>query len=126
MRALAVIPGRAHSLHLVDVPMPSLAEVPGGRGVLVRVLRVGVDGTDKEIDAAETLVADDEVVVAGRRLSVLGFVDLDIGAVGADAEDVDENAVAVVGADVRLRRVAEVDGVRVAGSDGDGFHLHLW
>ena len=53
MRALAVIPGRAHSLHLVDVPMPSLAEVPGGRGVLVRVLRVGVDGTDKEIDAAE-------------------------------------------------------------------------
>jgi threonine dehydrogenase-like Zn-dependent dehydrogenase len=53
MRALAVIPGRAHSLHLVDVPKPSVDEVPGGRGVLVRVLRVGVDGTDKEIDAAE-------------------------------------------------------------------------
>ncbi|HET9272385.1 MAG TPA: glucose 1-dehydrogenase [Vicinamibacterales bacterium] len=53
MKALAVIPGRAHSLHLIDVPKPSLDEVPGGRGVLVRVLRVGVDGTDKEIDAAE-------------------------------------------------------------------------
>jgi threonine dehydrogenase-like Zn-dependent dehydrogenase len=53
MRALAVIPGRPHSLHLVEVPKPSLDEVPGGRGVLVRVLRVGVDGTDKEIDAAE-------------------------------------------------------------------------
>jgi threonine dehydrogenase-like Zn-dependent dehydrogenase len=28
-------------------------EIPGGRGVLVKVLRVGVDGTDKEISAAE-------------------------------------------------------------------------
>ena len=27
--------------------------MPGGRGVLVRVLRVGVDGTDREINAAE-------------------------------------------------------------------------
>jgi len=53
MKVLAVIPGRAHSLHLIDVPRPSPDEVPGGRGVLVRVLRVGVDGTDKEIDAAE-------------------------------------------------------------------------
>jgi threonine dehydrogenase-like Zn-dependent dehydrogenase len=35
------------------MPRPALGEVPGGRGVLVRVLRVGVDGTDKEINAAE-------------------------------------------------------------------------
>src|SRR6185295_18640191 len=28
-------------------------EIPEGRGVLVKVLRVGVDGTDKEINAAE-------------------------------------------------------------------------
>jgi glucose 1-dehydrogenase len=35
------------------VPMPSAHDVPGKRGVLVRVLRVGVDGTDKEINAAE-------------------------------------------------------------------------
>jgi threonine dehydrogenase-like Zn-dependent dehydrogenase len=53
MKALAVIPGRPQSLHLIDVPKPSLEDVPGGRGVLVRVLRVGVDGTDKEIAAAE-------------------------------------------------------------------------
>lgn len=33
--------------------MPDLGEVSGGRGVLVRVLRVGVDGTDKEINAGE-------------------------------------------------------------------------
>jgi threonine dehydrogenase-like Zn-dependent dehydrogenase len=32
---------------------PSLGDVPNGRGVLVKVLRVGVDGTDKEINNAE-------------------------------------------------------------------------
>ncbi|MCI0586717.1 MAG: glucose 1-dehydrogenase [Planctomycetes bacterium] len=53
MKALAVFPGRAGSLHLADLPRPTLAEIPGGRGVLVKVLRVGVDGTDKEINAAE-------------------------------------------------------------------------
>ena len=53
MKALAVMPGQPGSMHLRDVPMPSLHEVPDGRGVLVRVLRVGVDGTDKEINAAE-------------------------------------------------------------------------
>jgi threonine dehydrogenase-like Zn-dependent dehydrogenase len=30
-----------------------LEDIPNGRGVLVKVLRVGVDGTDKEINAAE-------------------------------------------------------------------------
>jgi glucose 1-dehydrogenase len=53
MKALAVLPGQANSLHLTDLPKPSLDEIPNGRGVLVRVLRVGVDGTDKEINAAE-------------------------------------------------------------------------
>src|SRR6266496_2595206 len=32
---------------------PALAAIPEGRGAPVRVLRVGVDGTDKEINAAE-------------------------------------------------------------------------
>jgi glucose 1-dehydrogenase len=53
MKAVAVIPGQPDSIHLRDAPKPSLDEVPGGRGVLVRVLHVGVDGTDKEINAAE-------------------------------------------------------------------------
>jgi threonine dehydrogenase-like Zn-dependent dehydrogenase len=38
---------------LRDVPKPSVNDIPNGRGVLVKVLRVGVDGTDKEINAAE-------------------------------------------------------------------------
>jgi threonine dehydrogenase-like Zn-dependent dehydrogenase len=53
MKAIAVHPGKPGSIHLADVPMPRVADVPGGRGVLVKVLRVGVDGTDKEINAAE-------------------------------------------------------------------------
>jgi threonine dehydrogenase-like Zn-dependent dehydrogenase len=53
MKAIAVFPGKPDSMHLGQLPNPSLDDVPGGRGVLVKVLRVGVDGTDKEINAAE-------------------------------------------------------------------------
>ncbi len=53
MKAVAVFPGKPDSMHLGQLPMPSPSDVPNGRGVLVKVLRVGVDGTDKEINAAE-------------------------------------------------------------------------
>lgn len=53
MKAIAVRPGRANSAHLADVPMPDIQEIPDGQGVLVRLLRVGVDATDKEINEAK-------------------------------------------------------------------------
>ncbi len=53
MDAVAVVPGKPNSVHLARLRRPSLDEVSGGRGVLVRVLQVGVDGTDREINAAE-------------------------------------------------------------------------
>jgi threonine dehydrogenase-like Zn-dependent dehydrogenase len=53
MKAVAVVPGRPDSVHLAELPRPRVEDVPGGRGVLVKVLRVGVDGTDREINAAE-------------------------------------------------------------------------
>jgi threonine dehydrogenase-like Zn-dependent dehydrogenase len=53
MKAVAVFPGKPNSAHLAQLEKPSLDAVPNGRGVLVRVLRVGVDGTDREINAAE-------------------------------------------------------------------------
>jgi glucose 1-dehydrogenase len=53
MKAIAVFPGKPGSIHLADLPMPSLDEIPNGRGVRVKILRVGVDGTDREINAAE-------------------------------------------------------------------------
>jgi threonine dehydrogenase-like Zn-dependent dehydrogenase len=67
VKAIAVIPGRPNSMHLRDVPEPKLSDVPDGRGVLVKVLRVGVDGTDKEINAAEYGQAPpgDEYLITG-------------------------------------------------------------
>lgn len=53
MKAIAVIPGKPNSVHLAELAKPSVGDIPNGRGVLVRILRVGVDGTDKEINAAE-------------------------------------------------------------------------
>lgn len=53
MKAIAVFPGQPNSVHLAQMAKPSARDIPDGRGVLVKVLRVGVDGTDKEINAAE-------------------------------------------------------------------------
>jgi threonine dehydrogenase-like Zn-dependent dehydrogenase len=58
MKAVAVTPGKPHSVHLVDVPRPQVTDVPpglkirDGHGVLVKVLKVGVDATDREINDA--------------------------------------------------------------------------
>ena len=52
MKAVAVTPGTPNSVHLQDVPKPSLSDVSDGNGVLVRVLKVGVDATDREINDA--------------------------------------------------------------------------
>jgi len=60
MKAVAVLPGRSHSVHLLDIPAPKLADqphphvcrVPEGRAVRVQVLQVGVDATDREINEA--------------------------------------------------------------------------
>jgi threonine dehydrogenase-like Zn-dependent dehydrogenase len=53
MKAIAVFPRKPDSIHLAELPKPSVESVPGGRGVLIRLLRCGVDGTDKEIGAGE-------------------------------------------------------------------------
>jgi threonine dehydrogenase-like Zn-dependent dehydrogenase len=77
MKAVAVRPGEVNSIHLRDVPMPSVHDVPGGRGVLVRVLRVGVDGTDKEINAAEYGMAppgDDYLILGHESFGVVEAV----------------------------------------------------
>jgi threonine dehydrogenase-like Zn-dependent dehydrogenase len=77
MKAIAVHPGEPGSIHLEDVPRPSVDQIPDGRGVRVQVLRVGVDGTDKEINAAEYGAAppgDDYLIIGhenfGRVLEV--------------------------------------------------------
>src|ERR1051325_8819055 len=67
MKAIAVHPGKPNSMHLREIPEPKVTDVADGRGVKVKVLRVGVDGTDKEINAAEygAAPAGDEYLVTG-------------------------------------------------------------
>jgi threonine dehydrogenase-like Zn-dependent dehydrogenase len=67
MRAVAVTPGKAQSLHLREVRRPELSDVPGGRGALVDVIRVGACGTDREIIDAlfGTAPAGDDFLVIG-------------------------------------------------------------
>jgi glucose 1-dehydrogenase len=60
MKAVAVLPGKPNSVHLRDLPAPRLTDqphphvcrIPEGRAVLVKVLHVGVDATDREINEA--------------------------------------------------------------------------
>ena len=52
MKAVAVTPGTPNSVHLEEIEKPSLDSVSDGLGVLVRVLKVGVDATDREINDA--------------------------------------------------------------------------
>jgi glucose 1-dehydrogenase len=74
MKAIAVKPGIPNSVHLVEMPKPSVDDIPNGRGVLVKVLRVGVDGTDKEINNAEYGAAppgDDFLVIGHEGFGVV-------------------------------------------------------
>jgi glucose 1-dehydrogenase len=79
MNAVAVFPGKKDSIHLAEMPEPHVEDVPNGRGVLVEVLRVGVDGTDKEINDAEYGAAPEgyDVLVTGHesfgRVIEVGF-----------------------------------------------------
>src|SRR6188768_839256 len=52
MKAIAVRPGTPNSVHLAELAKPVVTDIPDGRGVLVRVLKVGVDATDREINDA--------------------------------------------------------------------------
>ena len=67
MKAVAIFPGKPDSVHSVELPSPRLEDVPDGRGALVRVLRVGLCGTDREIKDGEYGVA-----VPGYDFLVLG------------------------------------------------------
>lgn len=81
MKAIAVKPGQKDSVHLVEVDEPKLSDVPNGRGVKVRTLRVGGCGTDREINNAEYGTAPD-----GSDFLILGHENL------GEVIEVDKNA----------------------------------
>ena len=85
MKAIAVTPGKPNSVHLAELPKPTRRrQCRGGRGVLVRVLKVGVDATDREINEAKYGTAP-----PGYDFLVLGHESFGIvEAVGADVTHV--------------------------------------
>lgn len=86
MKAIAVKPGQKDSVHLVEVDEPKIADVPKGRGVKVKLLRVGGCGTDREINNAEYGTAPD-----GTDFLILGHENL--GEVVETGENVKDFAV---------------------------------
>jgi len=74
MKAVAVTPGKPNSVHLQTIAKPSLSEIPGGRGVLVKTLKVGVDATDREINDAlygNAPTGDDYLVIGHESFGVV-------------------------------------------------------
>ncbi len=57
MKAIAIRPGTPDSVHLRDLPRPSVDQIPGGRGVRVSMIRAGLCGTDADLAAGEYGVA---------------------------------------------------------------------
>src|SRR5262249_391604 len=77
-------------------------------------------------DLAEILVADDQVRVPGGWLAIFARVDLLVGAVDADPQDLYEDAPAI--GDVRNawdRDILQMERVGPSGIDGDCFHRGL-
>ncbi len=53
MKGITVFPNKPDSVHLVDLPEPSVEDILDRRGVLVEALHADSDGADTEINAAE-------------------------------------------------------------------------
>ena len=52
MKSVAVYPGQPNSVHIEEIRKPTVDDIANGRGILVKVLKVGVDATDREINDA--------------------------------------------------------------------------
>ncbi len=77
MKAVAVTPGTPNSVHLTTVNKPSVDSIADGMGVLVRVLKVGVDATDREINDAlygKAPLGDDFLVIGHESFGVVEAV----------------------------------------------------
>jgi len=53
MKAIAIRPGTTDSVHLRDVPRPSLDDAADGRGARVQIIRAGLCGTDADLAAGD-------------------------------------------------------------------------
>ncbi|MHA2408095.1 MAG: glucose 1-dehydrogenase [Candidatus Ranarchaeia archaeon] len=74
MKAIAVTPRKRNGVRIIDVPIPKVDEIPDGEGVLVKVLRVGLDGTDKEIvdgDYGDAPVGEEYLILGHESLGIV-------------------------------------------------------
>jgi threonine dehydrogenase-like Zn-dependent dehydrogenase len=77
MKAVAVTPGTPNSVHLEEIEKPRLDQIADGMGVLVRILKVGVDATDREINDAlygNAPKGDDYLVIGHESFGVVEAV----------------------------------------------------
>ena len=86
MKAVAITPKKKNSARLVEMDKPKVSDIKNGKGVLVEVLRVGVCGTDREINNAEYGTAP-----AGENFLVLGHENFGrVVEVGENVEDLEK------------------------------------
>lgn len=74
MKAVAVKPGKENSLHIREVPKPKLDDIENGRGVLVKIMNVALDGTDKDINSGkygESPENDDYLIIGHEAFGVV-------------------------------------------------------
>ncbi len=77
MKAVAVTPGTPNSVHAREIDKPRLDQVADGLGVLVKVLKVGVDATDREINEAlygNAPAGDDYLVIGHESFGIVEAV----------------------------------------------------
>jgi threonine dehydrogenase-like Zn-dependent dehydrogenase len=77
MKAVAVTPGTPNSVHLEEIPKPAVEDIADGTGVLVKVLKVGVDATDREINDAlygNAPAGDDYLVIGHESFGIVEAV----------------------------------------------------
>jgi threonine dehydrogenase-like Zn-dependent dehydrogenase len=94
MKAVGITPRKAHAARLLNLRIPSLDEIPGGRGVLVQVLQVGMDGTDKALYLGECGTAPEGAAFLIPGHECLGKV-VDVGPNGTEFEPGDYVVVTV-------------------------------
>ncbi len=96
MKSIAVIPGKPKSIHLQELPMPSFDRIQNQREALVKVLKVGLCSTDREIALGEYGEAP-----AGYDFLVLGHENLGV------VEEVGESVTEVAPSDYVISMVRQ-------------------
>ena len=106
-----------------DEVVNTLAGAAHGGDDIVAGLHFGDIRPDR-FDLAKAFVADDEVIVSGRRCAVFGGVDFFVGAVNADAQNFYQYAAAVWNLiQRRFWQISHVDTVGFSREYTDGFHF---